>query len=566
MKIIIDRFFIAKKKKKITNKKSYFTNFWNGDLSLVVSYWVFGVLISMGRKYNYLTKSKITSGLQCKKKLWFDVHDPIKKDKGIFYGGNLFGDQVRKYYSSNNVKVLDLNGVWINPVQRTLDAIKSDRIDIIFEAAFEHLSTQVRTDVLIKQKNGWALLEAKSSTKLKPEHIPDIAIQSFIVKKNLEEIGKSLTTIKLIHVNTNFILKNIDNYDGLINDDNDLTEEINEKDISDYIKDLLPITNKEAPCPEIAVGNHCNKPYVCDYQERCKSSSIKSDIVPYTILPYIGPSKDLTEYMNSKETIDLQKVPSNFFKDRKDYAPGYHQIIQLAHKKNKPWFNPNIKEVFKKFTFPFYFMDFETAGQVVPIIKGTTPYYPLPFQWSVHKWESEDKELDKGKNFLKFNDQDIERQFIETLLEAVGSVGTIFAHSAKSVEIKTLERLREKESCKDLSSKIDNLISRVEDSAVIAKHNFYSPLMNGDWGIKSLIKAIPDCKISYENDGDIAGGADAGLAWFKCTDPKVLPEEKEKQRKLLLEYCAKDTLALYHLINHLMKAGVTLDKVKLSIS
>ena len=40
----------------------------------------------MGRKYNYLTKSKITSGLQCQKKLWFDVHQPLKIQKAIFPG------------------------------------------------------------------------------------------------------------------------------------------------------------------------------------------------------------------------------------------------------------------------------------------------------------------------------------------------------------------------------------------------------------------------------------------------------------------------------------------------
>ena len=43
------------------------------------------------------------------------------------------------------------------------------------------------------------------------------------------------------------------------------------------------------------------------------------------------------------------------------------------------------------------------------------------------------------------------------LLEAVGDKGTILAHGAKSVEIKTLERLKEKDSCKDLSNKIDEL-------------------------------------------------------------------------------------------------------------
>ena len=74
--------------------------------------------------------------------------------------------------------------------------------------------------------------------------------------------------------------------------------------------------------------------------------------------------------------------------------------------------------------------------------------------------------------------------------------------------------------------------------------------MNGDWGVKSIIKAIPDCKISYEGDGILSGGADAGLAWFICTDPKTTVEEKEKQKKLLLEYCSKDTFALYYLIKY----------------
>ena len=37
----------VKKRKKLKNKKNYFANFWNGELSLLVSYWVFGVLISI---------------------------------------------------------------------------------------------------------------------------------------------------------------------------------------------------------------------------------------------------------------------------------------------------------------------------------------------------------------------------------------------------------------------------------------------------------------------------------------------------------------------------------------
>ena len=35
----------------------------------------------MPKKYDALTKSKITSGLQCHKKLWFDIHQPIRENK-----------------------------------------------------------------------------------------------------------------------------------------------------------------------------------------------------------------------------------------------------------------------------------------------------------------------------------------------------------------------------------------------------------------------------------------------------------------------------------------------------
>ena len=288
----------------------------------------------MGRKYNYLTKTKIASGLQCEKKLWFDVHQPIKKkEKATFKRGIRFGDQVIKNYSQEKLKILDLSKTWPNvAVKDTLNAIKLDKIDIIFEAAFEFNNTLVRTDVLIKKKEGWDLIEAKSSTKLKPEHIPDVSIQSYIVRKSLEEIGKKLLNIKLIHINTEFVLKEKGNYKNLINDDNDLTNSINEKEIQNYIKKLLPITSKETNCPKIDIGLHCDKPYPCDYIERCKLPIKETKVTPYTILPYIGKSKELIKYMEDNNTNDLQKVPPSFFKDRKDYTPRYHQII-LTHSK-----------------------------------------------------------------------------------------------------------------------------------------------------------------------------------------------------------------------------------------
>ena len=489
----------------------------------------------MPKKYDFLTKTKIQSGQQCPKKLWFDVHQPIKDKikKSIFARGNRFNDVVRKHYTKVYGKSKNLDGDWYGPIKKTEKAINSSDINVIYEGTFEYLNTQVKTDVLIRKKNGWELLEAKSSTKLKPEHIPDISIQSFIVRKCLKQLGHDLVSIKLIHINENFTLKKEGDYQDLVNDENDLTNKIIETEITNDIKDLIPLTIKNSPCPEKEMGSHCRIPYDCDYQDRCESLLPKSNVTPFTILPYIGKDKELNEYMKKEGTMDLQKVPSRFFKDRKGYALGYHKIIQDAHKNNEPWHNPNLKGDFEKFSFPFYFMDFETVMQGVPIIKGTQPNYPLPFQWSVHKWESLDKEINDGESFLKFKDHDIERQFIESLLKAVGKNGTIFAHSAQGTEIRTLERLRDKDNCKDLVDKINKLIERIEDSLIIARNNFYSPLMNGDWGIKSIIKAIPDSNISYEEEDNIEGGDAAQLAWFNFTDRKTSNEDKKKIKKIL---------------------------------
>ena len=506
----------------------------------------------MSIKSYKLTKSNITCGLQCKKKLWYDVHDPLKSSKSTFERGERFNEVVRKHYTSIYGKELNLTGVWDDLVNKTKNALNSKNINVIYEGTFKYLDTQVRTDVLIRKENGWELLEAKSSTKLKKEHIPDISIQSFIVRKCLNQIGQNLTSCKLIHINNKFILDKTKNYAELIIE-NDISSSIIEEEIKipEFIKEFLPLVEKNTPCPKVKMGNHCKKPYECGYQDRCKSELPKENIISYTILPHV--SKELKEFMDEKGLTDLQKVPDHFSLKRKGYRDDIYQIIKDAHKNDKDFIDTDLKNLFKKFTFPFYFMDFETIMQGVPLIKGTKPYEAVPFQWSVHRWESIDKEIDKGKFFLKFTDQNIEKEFAETLIETLGKKGTIFAHSGDSVEVKILENIKLKNSCKGLIKKIDGIIKRTIDTLTLTRENFYSPLMNGDYGVKSMIKAIPYCPVNYQEENNISGGDEAMLAWFICTNPKTSNEERKKQEKNLIEYCKKDTLALYYLIKFLME-------------
>ena len=106
---------------------------------------------------------------------------------------------------------------------------------------------------------------------------------------------------------------------------------------------------------------------------------------------------------------------------------------------------------------------------------------------------------------------------------------------------------------KSFSDKVDSIIDRIEDTLELTRKNFYSPEMLGKYSLKKIIKGIPT-KISYESEDKdaVSDGGDAQLAWFKCTDSKTKPWEKEKYKKELIKYCSKDTEALHDLINYFL--------------
>ena len=75
----------------------------------------------MSAKTYKLTKSKIASGLQCKKKLWFDVHEPAKKiNKATFERGERFNEVIRKHYTKIHGKELNLTGIWDDLIVKTM--------------------------------------------------------------------------------------------------------------------------------------------------------------------------------------------------------------------------------------------------------------------------------------------------------------------------------------------------------------------------------------------------------------------------------------------------------------
>ena len=80
--------------------------------------------------------------------------------------------------------------------QLTAEAI-ADGATTLFQATFAANDLLIKVDILTRTPDGWHLIEVKSSTSVKPEHLPDVAFQQYV----LEQAGLDVTQVSLMHLN-----------------------------------------------------------------------------------------------------------------------------------------------------------------------------------------------------------------------------------------------------------------------------------------------------------------------------------------------------------------------------
>src|SRR6266699_1370382 len=149
-----------------------------------------------------LSKSRFTSGLQCHKKLWWEVHEKdapeLQPDKvllDLFDQGRQVGEAARARYPGGVLIALP-HDAGAERVAATKTALDSGA-PAVFEATFIADGTYVAIDVLEKQGDGYRLTEVKSSTSQKDEHIPDVAVQARVAAA----CGVKVTAAEVMHLN-----------------------------------------------------------------------------------------------------------------------------------------------------------------------------------------------------------------------------------------------------------------------------------------------------------------------------------------------------------------------------
>src|SRR2546428_8654053 len=217
-----------------------------------------------------LSKSRFTSGLQCHKKLWWEVHEPdapeLQPDKvlqDLFDQGLQAGEAARARYPGGVLIDLphDAGAERVAATQKALD----EGAPAVFEATFIADGTFVAIDVLEKQGDGHRLTEVKSSTSQKDEHIPDVAVQARVAAA----CGVKITAADVLHLNKEFRHP----------DTGDLFART---DVTAPVAAFLPQVPDEiarqremlaGPLPDVPVGLHCFEPRECPFFDRCWSKA-----------------------------------------------------------------------------------------------------------------------------------------------------------------------------------------------------------------------------------------------------------------------------------------------------
>ncbi len=507
-----------------------------------------------------LTKSNFIAGLQCEKRLWLEKFDREKQKRTEaetfrMQEGVRVGELARSLYPNG---VLIKQPAWeqqqaVEATQRHL----SDGANVLFESAFTSGEYAVRIDILRKKNSinvtktknthpslfdkmpeEWEIVEVKSSLwgeskNPKDDQILDAAYQYFVATK----AGLNVTAVFLMLLNPDYV------YTG---GDYDLNLLFKETDITDIVKEKADEIEKNAgrflsvlalsEAPPIEIGLQCEKPYKCPFFDYCHAEEL--DIDDILNLPRLTTS--LLEKIKIAGFNKISEISDDF-----KLSETQRRVVDV-HKSNEPFLTHTFADELRKLQYPIHFLDFETIQTALPRFPNTKPQEVIPFQWSNHIMNEDGSIYHEEFLFTKFDDPRTE--FCETLYQSIKNAKTIVVYSG--YEERVLNTLHKWNP--ELVEPILSHFKKTQfDMYKLILEQIYFKEFKGSFSLKNVLPAlVSDC--SY-NDLEIQDGDTAWVKYFEMINPDTPPNESQKIRQNLLEYCKLDTWAMVRLYQKLLE-------------
>lgn len=486
-----------------------------------------------------LSKSEYMMYLRHPAWLWLKKHDKSKLPapdanlQAIFDAGIDFEKYANKKFPDGTKIGFDNYSEYLSMPERTKKAL-DDGANTIFQGRFEAGNITCICDVVDQvDSTTLDLYEIKSSTKVKPEHIPDLAFQTIV----LENAGFSVRKVFVIHVNNEYVR------DG----DIDYGKLSSISDVTDNVRDIIEKT-KYNILLAIDVTNLPTIPNISpalaklgsfrDWMEIYKNLK---KVDPYSIYNLIAPGVKRIGELEDMGVELIRDIPDDFKLTSKQ------QVQVMATKQDERIIDrEKIKTFFDDLVYPLYFLDYETAMSTIPLYDGTRPYQQIPFQYSLHIIEGPEEKL-KNVEYLHRDNSNPLPNLLKKLKEDIGPVGSVFVWF-KNFEMKRNEEMAAmfpefKEFLEDVNRRVIDLIEPFSNGWFVDKDFF------GGASIKYVLPVVvPD--LSYK-ELSIQEGASAQRLWMDAVLRNKDGIDKDKLFSDLVEYCKMDTLAMVEIWRYL---------------
>jgi hypothetical protein len=487
----------------------------------------------MSRPFTGLSKSRYCSGLQCTRLLWWLVHEPRAPEltpdanlQATFDRGHAVGEAARARFPGG---VLVGGEYWERDrkLAETRDAIASGA-PAVFEAAFVADDVFVAADVLERRRGGWNLVEVKSTTKAKEEHLPDVAIQLHV----LESSGIGVKRTDVMHLDTACTFP-------------DLSNLFARTDVTGEARALLPAVPGElrrlkravaGPLPEVEPGPHCTDPHECPFIDRCWPKLPAHHV---STLYAIGRRVDAL-LADGYET--LHDLPDGLALK----GPAVRQVRSV--RSGNLVVEPTLAGALAAIEPPAAFLDFETINPPIPVWDGCHPYEPVAVQMSCHVRGARGGLVHHA--FLAEGPGDPRPAIADAVIAACEGARTVVAYNA-SFERARLEHLAanvpgRKRALLDVARRLVDLLPMVRD-------HVYHPDFGGSFGLKRVAPAL--VRGLHYDDLDVGEGATASnlLETLLLDEAAISARDRAKLRRDLLAYCERDTLATVKVYERLLQ-------------
>ena len=286
-------------------------------------------------------------------------------------------------------------------------------VHAIFEGAFRFDDILVRADIVERQPDGtWHLIECKSSTKVKPEHHWDVAVQDYVLNGFLKEMDSSVSRSWLMHVNPTHVQRGpvLDVREFMVSIDVTAEVEPCRRQMTSELKMMKRCILAPTP-PAVEPDVHCHEPYGCPFWAHCTQQK------PARWIGYLPDGDRQVPKLVARGVGSIDDIPEEFPLSN----------IQQYAKLNAEWMDPGIAATLQQLQYPLHHVHIEAGLYGIPLHLGMRPYEPFPFQWT-NCIQAETGEVRVDEE-VYLGQYDSRVAFVESLLRSLGGEGSLVVYS-----------------------------------------------------------------------------------------------------------------------------------------